>query len=35
MVLRGFWDQEGKERAGARVEVPRLDILTKMKQKDT
>lgn len=27
----GFWDQEGKERAGARVEVPRQDFFTTMK----
>lgn len=27
----GFWDQEGKEKAGGRGEVPRLDFLTKMK----
>lgn len=26
-----FWDQEGKETAGARVEVPWLDFFIKMK----
>lgn len=33
--VEGVLGPRGKERAGARVEVPRLDFLTKMKQKDT